>query len=419
MAAPPSERTEIAVIGAGVMGTSVAYHLALRGARVLLLDKLGAAGGPSGASAGMLRAHYEDPAIVAVARYGCEFLADMLERTGSDPGFVNCGYLAVGEADREPRIRRAIEAMRSQGVVVEELDNAQIRRLEPRLAADALTIGAYEPANGVCEPLFVADGFARAAERLGARLSFGARVTAVRPDGEGFMLLCADGRRISADRVAVCCGGFGPRLTRSLGGSLPVDMVRVQAGRFRPPFPFGPPGPIVSHHTLGIWLRPDGDDGHYLVGARADFLGRGPYRARSGQGGADLRELERLSVLVATVFPGAARGIFRGSWASWLDFTPDGNPVVDLLPRRPGLLLASGMSGHAFKLCPALGLGAAELLLDGEVSSFDWTPFRYGRFDRSLTGHSRVRPGHPGSDPDSPGQTPRVRARGAGGSGTG
>ena len=162
-----AERTEIAVIGAGVMGTSVAYHLALRGARVLLLDKLGAAGGPSGASAGMLRAHYEDPAIVAVARYGCEFLADMLERTGSDPGFVNCGYLAVGEADREPRIRRAIEAMRAQGVVVEQLDNAQIRALEPRLAAGALTIGAFEPTNGVCEPLFVADGFARAAERHG------------------------------------------------------------------------------------------------------------------------------------------------------------------------------------------------------------------------------------------------------------
>ena len=109
----------------------------------------------------MLRAHYEDPAIVAVARYGCEFLADMLARTGSDPGFVNCGYLAVGEADREPRIRRAIEAMRSQGVVVEQLDNAQIRALEPRLAAGALTIGAYEPTNGVCEPLFVADGFAQ------------------------------------------------------------------------------------------------------------------------------------------------------------------------------------------------------------------------------------------------------------------
>ena len=154
------------------------------------------------------------------------------------------------------------------------------------------------------------------------------------------------------------------------------------------------------------------------MGARADFLGHGPYRARSGQGGADLRELERLSGLVARVFPGAARGIFRGSWASWLDFTPDGNPVVDLVPRRPGLLLASGMSGHAFKLCPALGLGAAELLLDGEVRSFDWTPFRYGRFDRG-SATPGARSARMGSDPHRAGQTPSVRTRGAGGSGTG
>ena len=127
------------------------------------------------------------------------------------------------------------------------------------------------------------------------------------------------------------------------------------------------------------------------------YDGRGPYRARSGQGGADLRELDHFSELVARVFPGAARGIFRGSWSSWLDFTPDGNPVVDLVPRRPGLLLASGMSGHAFKLCPALGLGAAELLLDGEVRTFDWSPFRYERFSRRAM----------------------AGARGAGGTGTG
>ena len=316
---------------------------------------------------------------------------------------MNCGYLAVGEADREPRIRRAIDVMRSQGAVVEQLDNAQIRSLEPRLAAGSLTIGAYEPGNGVCEPLFVADGFARAAARLGARLAFGARVTAVRPDGEGFLLMCADGRRISADRVAVCCGGFGPRLTRSLGGSLPVELVRVQAGRFRPPFPFGPPGPIVSHHTLGVWLRPDGDDGHYLVGARADFLGRGPYRARSGQGGADLRELDRLSGLVARVFPGAARGIFRGSWASWLDFTPDGNPVVDLVP--------AGRACSWPAACRATRSSSARLWA-WEQPSFCSTARSAASTGRpSATAASTASPHAPVPGPHAWGQARTVRAR--------
>ena len=201
--------------------------------------------------------------------------------------------------------------------------------------------------------------------------------------------------------MAVCCGGFGPRLTRSLGGSLPVDLVRVQAGRFRPPFPFGPPGPIVSHHTLGIWLRPDGDDGHYLVGARADFLGRGPYRARSGPGrggparaGAPLRARRDASSPAPRAASSAARG--RAGSIS----RPTATRSSTSSRAGPGLLLASGMSGHAFKLCPALGLGAAELLLDGEVSSFDWTPFRYGRFGPHKRGRAPV-------------------ARGAGGTGTG
>ena len=380
------------------MGTSVAYHLALRGAKVLLLDKLGAAGGPSGASAGILRAHYEDPAIVAVAHYGCDFLADMLARTGSDPGFVNCGYLAVGEADREPRIRTAIEAMRSQGVVVEELDNAQIRALEPRLAAGALTIGAYEPTHGVCEPLFVADGFARAAERLGARLSFGARVTAVRPDGEGFLLLCADGRRISAERVAVCCGGFGPRLTRSLGGSLP-GRPRARPGRALPPaVPVRAARPDrLAPHARGLAAarrrrralprrRP-----RRLPRPRPVSRALGAGRGGPARAGAPRPISSRPSSPARPAASSAARG--RAGSTS----RPTAIPWSTSCRAGPGLLLASGMSGHAFKLCPALGLGASELLLDGEVRSFDWSPFRYGRFDRR---HAAA-------------------ARGAGGTGTG
>ena len=109
-------------------------------------------------------------------------------------------------------------------------------------------------------------------------------------------------------------------------------------------------------------FRPDGDDGHYLVGARGDQLGRGPVSPHDRAGWADLRELERLSAIVARRFPAMAGGVWRGSWSSWLDFTPDGNPVVDLVPGRDNLLVATGMSGHGFKLVPAYGIAAAELL---------------------------------------------------------
>jgi glycine/D-amino acid oxidase-like deaminating enzyme len=97
--------------------------------------------------------------------------------------------------------------------------------------------------------------------------------------------------------------------------------------------------------------------------------------------------LETFAEELAHRFPGMAGGVWRGSWSSFYDFTPDGNPVIDFVPGRPNLITATGMSGHCFKLAPALGLGTAELVVDGTVRSFDWSVFAYGRFAR---GRDRV-----------------------------
>ncbi len=385
------------MIGAGVMGTSTAYHLALRGAGVLLLDKLGAAGGPSGASAGMLRAHYEDPAIVAVARYGCEFLADMRARTGSDPGFVKCGYLAVGEADREPRIRRAIAGDARRG---RRRGGARQRR-HPLAGAAA---GRRLPDD---RRLRAGKRRVRAALR-GRRLCPGgsaprspARLRHARDGGAARRRRLPPALRRRPPHCGRPRGGLLRRLrpaSHALSRRLASDRARARPSRPLPPaVPLRPSRPDRLPPLAGRLAasrrrrRPLPGRAHGPTSSAGAPIAHARDRAEptSASSSASRASSRR-------VFPGAARGIFRGSWASWLDFTPDGNPVVDLLPRRPGLLLASGMSGHAFKLCPALGLGAAELLLDGEVSSFDWSPFRYGRFSRSA-----------------------ARSRGASGTGTG
>jgi glycine/D-amino acid oxidase-like deaminating enzyme len=83
---------------------------------------------------------------------------------------------------------------------------------------------------------------------------------------------------------------------------------------------------------------------------------------------------------------GSAGGVWRGSWSSFYDFTPDSNPVIDQIPGRPNLITATGMSGHCFKLAPSLGLVTAELVVDGRVRSFDWSVFAYGRFARARGG---------------------------------
>jgi glycine/D-amino acid oxidase-like deaminating enzyme len=207
------ETHEIAVVGAGTTGASIAYHLTQRGRRPLLLDRAGAAGGPSGASAAMLRQHYLEPAIIELARFGCGFLAEMDELTGFASGFVGCGYVVVAGAEQEARVRDAYAAMRAADVRVELLDLAGLRSLEPRLRTDDLAIGCYEPAVGYCEPLFVAAGLAAAAERDGATLRLDCEVCSIARDGVGYRLELDRrrdvhrGRRRLVERAARCARG--------------------------------------------------------------------------------------------------------------------------------------------------------------------------------------------------------------------
>jgi sarcosine oxidase subunit beta len=375
---------DVAVIGAGTTGSSIAYFLTQRGLRPVVFEKTRAAGGPSGASAGMCRAHYGQPAIIDMAKWGCAFLADMKARTGFQSGFSQSGYLVVAPAEREDFMRTTYETMRERGVDVELCDVDRIRELEPRLATQDLAIGSYEPTGGHAQPLFVADGFVRAAERDGATIRLGTRVTGLRPDGQGWSLWLSDGTRASAEVVVVACGPWANNLTRGLGGVVPLALSRGQAGRFRPPHAFGGPGPIISDHAQELWIKPEGSDGHYLIGGRGGRLDRSPHQRPTGQAGADDSTLGTFAGELAHRFPGTAGGVWRGSWSSFYDFTPDGNPVIDQIPGRPNLITATGMSGHCFKLAPSIGLGTAELVVDGVVRSFDWSVFAYGRFARRL-----------------------------------
>jgi len=329
-------------------------------------------------------------------------------------GFVNCGYLAVGEADREPRIRRAIEVMRAQGVVVEQLDNAQIRALEPRLAAGALTIGAYEPTTA-CASAVRRRRLREGGREARARLAFGSRVTAVRPDGEGFLLLCADGRRISADRVGRVLRGLRAAADALTGRLAATDLVRVQAGRFRRRFPFARPGRSSRTTRSASGCGPTATTG-ITSWARAptSWAAALPHPLGPGRGG-PARVGAPLGPGRARL-PGRRRGIFRGSWASWLDFTPDGNPVVDLVPAA-GSAPGNRHVGPRLQTLPGPGPGRGRaaagrrgpLLRLDAVSA---TAVSTGA-QRPVPGpQRRVRPERCGPDPE-------VADRGAGGSGTG
>ncbi len=178
----------------------------------------------------------------------------------------------------------------------------------------------------------------------------------------------------------MAAGAWSNALLAELGGAVPLTLRRGQIGRYRAPHAFGGPGPIISDHVHELWMRPDGADGHYLVGGRGgrpDDELAAPEIAIRGADDARLADFERE---LGWRMPATRGGIWRGSWSSFYDFTPDGNPVADRVPGHERLFVATGGSGHAFKLAPVLGLGMAELVCDGAVSSHPWASLRFGRF---------------------------------------
>ena len=153
--------------------------------------------------------------------------------------------------------------------------------------------------------------------------------------------------------MIVACGPWANKLTRGLGGVVPLALSRGQAGRFRPPHAFGLPGPIISDHAHELWIKPEGNDGHYLIGGRGGRLDRSPHKRPTGQAGADDAMLETFAGELAHRFPGMAGGVWRGSWSSFYDFTPDGNPVID---RIPGRAQPDHRDGHVGPLLQARAL---------------------------------------------------------------
>ena len=135
---------DVAVIGAGTTGSSIAYFLTQRGLRPVVFEKTRAAGGPSGASAGMCRQHYADPAIIDMAKWGCEFLADMKARTGFQSGYSMSGYLVVGGPERESRDPRrvrddALARRRGRAVRASTASSSSSRACTPAISRSAAT----------------------------------------------------------------------------------------------------------------------------------------------------------------------------------------------------------------------------------------------------------------------------------------
>jgi len=377
-----SRRAGVVIVGGGVTGTSIAFHLAGLGVRdVLLLERDALASGGTGRSVGIVRQLYPTPETTQMVVRSLEVFRHFGEAVGGDASYVACGCLiGVG-----PTMRGALEAsvarQRALGVRAEVLAPSDVARVEPRIDPAGLGAVLWEPDSGYGDPTGVTLGFAEAARRRGVAIEQGVGVTAIQQRGERVTgVTTTRGETIDTPVVVNCCGLWSPALARLAGVELPIVVGRHPVFVVERDAGFGPPHRVYLDLAGGAYARPE-TGGLTLTGSLTDDEAKHPMDPALLGAEVGHAEAEEALERTARAMPRLADARYRRGWAGAFDITPDWMPILDETPLA-GFWVAAGMSGHGFKLSPAVGEMMAARIT-GATPPVDAAPFRFGRFTSS------------------------------------
>jgi glycine/D-amino acid oxidase-like deaminating enzyme len=377
------------IVGAGTTGLSIAFHLAAAGVRrIVVLERRFIGAGGTGRSVGIIRQLYPTRETTEMVVRSLAVYRDFESAVGGASGYVRCGALiGVGPAMRA-QLETTMSLQRSLGVRAELLAPADVARVEPRIDASRLGAVLHEPDSGYADPSGVAAAYAAAARRSGVTIEQDAEVTAVLTAGDRVAgVETARGDRIEAGVVVNAAGLWSPHLARLAGVELPIVIGRHPVFVVERDASFGAPHPVYLDLAGGSYVRPE-SGGLTLTGSLTDDETQHPMDPELL--GADVGLEEAAEVLERTgrAVPRLADARYRRGWTGAFDITPDWMPILDE-SSLGGFWIAAGMSGHGFKLAPAMGETMAALITGG-VPAVSPEPFRLGRFSASPTGGTFV-----------------------------
>jgi sarcosine oxidase subunit beta len=374
-----SGSADVVVLGAGIVGASVAYHLAARGCTdVLVLDRGAAPGeGSTGRATGGFRVQFGSEINVRLSLLSRQKLLRFQDELGIDTGYRPCGYLFVAE---QPEALAALAAARDVQCAA-GFDEAfavgpeEIHRLNPALRRDGVLGGSFCPADGCLVPLAVMRGYQEGARRLGVRFRFGEPCMGLRLEGERIAAAETSQGEIATRCVVNAAGAWASQIGRYAGVDVPVVPLRRQVALTEPCDLLPEKMPMTVFAGDGFHLRVR--DGRVLLLWPDDPRAENPYDTRVDE--TWLAEVVRRAHARVPCLREVA--IDReGCWAGLYEMSPDGHALLGAAPGRDGLFLANGSSGHGVMHAPALGHLLAEILLDGAARTIDTTPLRPTRF---------------------------------------
>ena len=372
------ETADVVIIGSGIVGSSVAYHLAQQGCtNVLVLEREAHQGkGSTGKSMGGVRAQFTTPVNILMSKYSIDFFSKFDEVVGHPADYRAHGYLFCATSENHLAYLKANrERQNALGVTnVDWVTPEDIVKMVPQLRVDDILGGTFCPTDGFVDPHSVMMGFMLDAREKGVRLWLDTTVTGIEVENDRIKGVTTSRGGIATNVVVNAAGAWAAQIAQMAGAELPVEPLRRQLVPTEPFDQLPQRFPMVIDMSTGFHFRREGkgillawNDPKETPGFKTDF---------------DETFVEKILTHAAARVPVLAEaGVNpRRAWAGLYEMTPDHHAIIGRASRVEGLFFVNGFSGHGVMHSPASGCIAADLVLHGTSRLMDATPLGVDRF---------------------------------------
>ena len=372
------QTAEVVIIGGGIVGSSIAYHLTAAGCKdILVIERETAQGkGSTGKSMGGVRAQFSTPVNIQMSLYSIPFYASFDERLGYPADYRPQGYLFCATAEKHlAYLRTNYEKQIALGLKNVRLITAdEIRAMFPQLRSDDIVGGSFCSTDGFVDPYSAMNGFMGWAADHGAKLWKNTQVTNIQLDAKGIGGVETTRGFVSTRKVVNAAGAWAASIARMLNLDLPVEPLRRMLVPTEPFDRFPHTAPMIIDMSNGFHFRPEAlgfllawNDPEETPGYKTDF-----------EPGFIEKILSRAADRVP-IFENLAVNPKR-AWAGLYEMTPDHHPILGEVAGVPGFFLANGFSGHGVMHAPATGRILSDLILTGKTDLVDVSLLNLSRF---------------------------------------
>jgi sarcosine oxidase subunit beta len=372
---------EVVIVGGGITGASIAFHLAEAGADVCLLEKSELASGSTSRAAGGVRAQFSDPLNIAISLRSLEAFARFGERPGGEIDLEQVGYLFLLDRPEDvPIFEQNLVLQNDLGVPSRLVTPEEAGMLSPLAGLEGVLAATFCPLDGTANPEAVVQGYAAGARRHGATVVTRCAVTGIDFEDGDIRGVQTDRGTIETSTVVCAAGVWSPEIAQMAGVELPVEPIFREVG-FTGPAELPGRFPLTVDFSSGLYFHREGPG---LLFGMADPDQAPGFDAPPPEPG----WLEKVTEVAERRLPRLLDMGVAGGWKGYYDVSPDYNALVGETPGISRFLYATGFSGHGFLQGPAIGEIVRDLVL-GLEPFVDVAPLAVERF-----AHSAPRPEH-------------------------